>query len=291
MTNDRLALGTVQFGLEYGVANTAGRVQPEDAKDILQQAAAQGVDTLDTAIVYGDSENTLGQAGVAGWKVVTKLPALPEGSTDVAGWVEAQIEGSLNRLGVAQLHGVLLHRPAQLLGEHGKQLLGPLLHLKAQGITRKIGVSVYGPEELDMLAGEMPLDLVQAPLNILDRRLVESGWAKRLKNRGTELHVRSAFLQGLLLMQTDQRPEKFARWRSVWTEWTRWLGEAGLTPLQACLGYVLGVEEVDKIVVGVDSVGHLKEILAASGSGLPSLPNWPQPVDADLINPGHWNQL
>lgn len=130
---------------------------------------------------------------------------------------------------------MLLHCPEQLLSEqHGKPLLKALQQLKTQGITRKIGVSVYGPEELDRLMDEMPFDLVQAPLNILDRRLVESGWARRLKDQGTEVHVRSAFLQGLLLMTPDQRPEKFARWRPVWSEWSRWPGKAGLTPLQAC---------------------------------------------------------
>jgi aryl-alcohol dehydrogenase-like predicted oxidoreductase len=246
---------------------------------------------LDTAIAYGDSESTLGQAGAGDWSVVTKLPALPEGCADVAGWVETQMEGSLKRLGVSQLHGVLLHRPDQLLGEGGKSLFKALQHLKAQGITRKIGVSVYGPQELDRLMAEMQFDLVQAPLNILDRRLMESGWAKRLMNQGTELHVRSAFLQGLLLMTPDQRPEKFARWSHVWSEWTRWLAETGLTPLQACLGYALGVEEVDKVVVGVDSVKQFKEIVAASNSALPSLPDWLQPIDTDLINPSHWNQL
>lgn len=289
--NDRLALGTVQFGLEYGVANQVGRVQLEDVRHILQEAAAQGVDTLDTAIAYGDSESTLGQVGVGGWKVVTKLPALPEGCADVAGWVEAQIEGSLNRLGVSQLHGVLLHRPEQLLGEDGQSLFKALQHLKAQGITRKIGVSVYGPEELDRLMAEMQFDLVQAPLNILDRRLLESGWAGRLKDQGTELHVRSAFLQGLLLIAPDEQPERFARWQPVWAEWTRWLDETGLTPLQACLGYVLGIEEIDEVVVGVDSVKQLQEIFAAAHSPLPSLPDWPQPIDTDLINPSRWTQL
>jgi len=288
--NDRLALGTVQFGLEYGVANQAGRVQLEDVRNILQEAAAQGIDTLDTAIAYGESESALGQAGVNGWNVVTKLPTLPEGCADVAGWVEAQMEGSLKRLGVRQLYGVLLHRPEQLLGEDGNSLFKALQHLKAQGITRKIGVSIYGPEEIDRLMAERQFDLVQAPLNILDRRLVESGWARRVKDQGTELHVRSAFLQGLLLMAPDQRPGKFARWQPVWSEWTRWLGETGLTPLHACLRYVLGVEEVDKVVVGVDSVRHLQEILAASHAPLPSLPNWPQPIDSDLINPSCWNQ-
>lgn len=289
--NDRLALGTVQFGLEYGVANRAGRVQLEDVRHILQEAAAQGVDTLDTAIAYGDSESTLGQAGAAGWRVVTKLPALPEDCADVAGWVETQLEGSLKRLGVSQLHGVLLHRPEQLLGEHGCSLFEALQHLKTQGITRKIGVSVYGPEELDRLMAEMRFDLVQAPLNILDRRLLESGWAGRLRDQGTELHVRSAFLQGLLLMAADQRPEKFSRWQPVWSEWARWLDETRLTPLQACLGYVLGVEEVDKVVVGVDSVDQLREILATAHSPLPSLPDWPHPIDTGLINPGRWPQL
>lgn len=287
----KIALGTVQFGLEYGIANQAGRVPLDDVRNILEDAAAHDVDTLDTAIAYGDSESTLGQAGVGGWNVVTKLPTLPESCTDVAGWVEVQIEGSLSRLGVTQLHGVLLHRPDQLLGPHAKLLYVALQRLKDQGITREIGVSVYDPEELDRLIGEMQFDLVQAPLNILDRRLVESGWARRLMNLGIELHVRSAFLQGLLLMEADQRPEKFARWDATWSEWARWLGETGLTPLQACLAYVLGIEEVSRVVVGVDSVKQFQEILAASHSALPSLPNWPQPIDANLINPSRWSQL
>lgn len=287
----KIALGTVQFGLEYGVANQTGRVPPEAAKSILQQAAVQGVDTLDTAIAYGDSEAILGQAGVDGWNVITKLPRLPEGCVDVAAWVEAQTEGSLNRLGASQLHGVLLHCPEQLLGADGRSLFRALWRIKTQGLTRKIGVSVYRPEELDRLMAEMQFDLVQAPLNILDRRLVESGWARQLKKQGTEIHVRSAFLQGLLLMAPDQRPAKFSRWNSIWSEWSRWLGETGLTPLQACLGYAMGVEDVDKVVVGIDSAKQFQEIFAARNSSLPNLPNWPQPIDADLINPSHWNQL
>lgn len=287
----KIALGTVQFGLEYGVANQTGRVPLEEVENILQEASARGVDTLDTAIAYGDSETILGQAGVSGWNGVTKLPALPEGCADVAAWVETQIKGSLSRLGVGQLHGVLLHRPEQLLGEYGRQLFEAMQHLKTQGITRKIGVSIYGPEELDRLMPDMRFDIVQAPLNILDRRLVESGWASRLMSQGTELHVRSVFLQGLLLLPPDKRPDKFERYVSLWYEWSRWLDEVQLTPLQACLGYVLGVKEVDKVIIGVDSVKQLKEILAASYASLPSLPNWPQPIDTDLINPACWSQL
>lgn len=288
---NRLALGTVQFGLEYGIANESGRVNQDEASKILTESAKSGIDLLDTAIGYGDSERVLGQVGVAGWKVVSKLPTLPDECPDVASWVEAQVAGSLARLGVGSLYAVLLHRPDQLFDARGKQLLEALERLKAQGRAEKIGISIYAPDELDRLYDGMHLDLVQAPLNILDRRLVDSGWAQRLKGLGVELHARSVFLQGLLLMPASRRPTKFARWQHIWTEWDRWLTEVGLTPLQACLRYALSVEEVDKVVVGVDGVAQLREILAAATDSLTSAPNWPQNTDIDLLNPARWNQL
>lgn len=287
----KIALGTVQFGMEYGVANQAGRVKLVDVKSILELAASKGVDTLDTAIAYGDSETVLGQAGVDEWQVVTKLPAVPDGVSDITAWVTAQLEGSLNRLGIRHLHGVLLHRPDQLLGKDGRAIVYALQHMKALGYTRKIGVSAYSPEDIDMLAGILHLDLVQAPLNILDRRLVVSGCAQRLKDQGTEVHVRSAFLQGLLLMPESSRPEKFQRWNTLWGHWHQWLRESSLTAVQACLAYATSVQEVDRIVVGVDSLTHLNEILTSSHARLGTLPDFAQLVNADLINPSLWNQL
>lgn len=289
--NNRLALGTVQFGLEYGVANNAGRVNLDEAGKILAEAAHAGINMLDTAIAYGDSESTLGKIGVAGWHIVTKLPEMPDTCTNVAEWVEAQIRESLNRLGVQQLHAVLLHRPAQLLEARGPQLFAALERLKILGYTKKIGISIYDPSELDSLFRDMHFDLVQTPLNILDRRLVTSGWAQRLRSSGTELHVRSAFLQGLLLMPAANRPPKFNRWQSLWSEWERWLNETGLSPVEACLRYVMSVEEVDNVVVGVDSAAQLHEIHAAAIGVLPGLPDWPQTIDPVLLNPALWSRL
>lgn len=289
--NNRLALGTVQFGLEYGVANNAGRVNLDEAGKILAEAAHAGINMLDTAVAYGDSEATLGKIGVADWRIVTKLPEMPDTCTDVAAWVEAQVRGSLDRLSIQQLHAVLLHRPAQLLEARGSQLFAALERLKILGYTKKIGISIYDASELDGLFREMHFDLVQAPLNILDRRLVTSGWAQRLKRSGTELHVRSAFLQGLLLMPADKRPQKFNRWQSLWSEWERWLHETGLSPVEACLRYAMSVEEVDNVVVGVDSAAQLHEIHAAAIGGLSGLPDWPQTIDPVLLNPALWSRL
>jgi aryl-alcohol dehydrogenase-like predicted oxidoreductase len=287
----KIAIGTVQFGLDYGVANQAGRVPFDEVQKILEIASARAIDTLDTAIAYGDSESMLGQAGVFEWKVVTKLSAVPMDCVDVAGWVYSQVESSLIRLGINRLHSVLLHRPEQLLGDTGDQLFNALQYIKAQGLAKKIGVSIYAPHQLDRLTRTMDFDMVQAPLNILDRRLIESGWASRLKARGVELHVRSAFLQGLLLLRSYRRPSKFSRWQSVWIEWERWLAETGLTPLQACLAYVLGVEDVDKVVLGVDSSQQLIEILGSARPPLLNFPNWPQPIDSNLIDPSQWSKL
>lgn len=288
----RLALGTVQFGLDYGIANTSGQVDLAAVAELLALARRNGVDTLDTAFAYGISEQVLGAVGVEDWNVVTKLPALPDACPDVAGWVQTQMQMSLERLGVSQVYSVLLHRPAQLLGAQGKELLTALEHLQLSGQTQKIGISVYGPEELEALFALKTFDLVQAPLNILDRRLLVSGWAARLKLAGVELHTRSAFLQGLLLLPHFQRPEKFSRWNALWSEWQQWLEATGQTPLEACLRYVFSISDVDKVVVGVDSSNQLKQILAAANDSLPGFPpDWSSPVATELLNPALWNTL
>ncbi len=287
----KLALGTVQFGLEYGVANASGRVTAQEARAILQSAESYGMDTLDTAIAYGESEAVLGQLGIEGWKTVTKLPEVPVKCPDVTLWVHDQIQQSMTRLRVTQLHGVLLHRPGQLLERVGPDLYAVLQDIKAQGMTRKIGISVYGPAELERLIDVYAVDLVQAPLNILDRGLVESGWASRLHNGGIEVHTRSAFLQGLLLMQPSQRPAKFNRWADVWGVWDKWLAHTGLTPLQACLRYVSNLSEIDRVVVGVDAACQLEQIVEAAEGDLTSYPEFGLLSDMRLINPSTWSNL
>jgi len=273
------------------VANTAGRVSIDMADAILRSAQLRGMDTLDTAIAYGDSESVLGGLGVQGWKVVSKLPPVPEGCPNVAQWVRTQTQESLQRLGLQRMYGLLLHRPGQLLEGFGSDLYAALQALKAEGLVSKVGMSVYGPAELDDLWSKYHVDLVQAPLSILDRNLVDSGWASRLKDAGVEIHTRSAFLQGLLLMPADKRPDRFKRWSDLWQVWDRWLLATGMTPLQACLGYVTSLDEIDRVVVGVDSVMQLNEILAAANGVLDSLPAFKPLQDDRLINPACWNQL
>lgn len=284
----RLALGTVQFGMNYGIANQKGQISLNQAKEILQQGFVSGLDTLDTAITYGDSEQILGEIGIINWKVVSKLPAVPDSCNDISKWVITSIEESLRRLKVAKLYGLLLHRPQQLLEKDGPKLFEALKLLKQEGLVQKIGISIYDTSELDDLCSMFHFDLVQAPFNLLDRRLIESGWLFRLADQGIELHVRSIFLQGLLLMNPVERPKKFDQWLPLWNKFDDWINQSGITRLQACLRYALSFPEISKVIIGVDSLSQLTEIFTAANSPTLQIPDKIRTDDPNLLNPARW---
>lgn len=286
----KLALGTVQFGLDYGVANQRGRIPQNEAAQIIALARAKGIRVLDTAIAYGDSEEVLGNIGVQNADVITKLPAFPDECTDIRAWVRQQVEGSLRRLKVDKVHGLLLHRPAQLAQARGHELYEAMNSLKAMGKVDKIGISIYRPDELKPILPAMKIDIVQAPFNILDRRLISSGWMDQLVAQGVELHVRSVFMQGLLLLSNAQRPRYFRRWDALWTQWEQWLTEQRLSPLQACLRYAAGFAAISKIVVGVDSAAHFEAIAEAASGPMPPVPDALQSSDEDLLEPTRWKR-
>lgn len=287
----KIALGTVQFGLPYGIANQVGQVSRLEAKAMLQLASANGIDTLDTAIAYGESETCLGEVGMQGYKLVTKLPAVPAECADITDWINMQFAGSLSRLGVTAVHGLLLHRSEQLLGPYGKTIYRALQELKGNGQVKKIGVSIYAPNGLDAITEQFRLDLVQAPFNLVDRRLLTTGWLQRLKAQDVEIHTRSAFLQGLLLMPQTAIPAQFVPWGDVWQTWHQWLADHDVSAVQACLAYPLSFPEVDRVVVGADSASQLAQIISAANyvpqGDLPEL----QCEEENLINPVNWPKL
>lgn len=287
----KLALGTAQFGLPYGIANLAGQTSQSEAKRILQHARSVGMDTLDTAIGYGESETILGKIGVDEWDVISKLPAVPPLCPNVTEWVFTSVQASLDRLNTSSLSAILLHRADELLQEHGSELYHALVSLKKQNLVDKIGISIYEPKELDAILPLYRLDLIQAPFNLLDQSLLKTGWLPRLIEGGMEVHIRSTFLQGLLLMTGEERPQKFDQWNDVWNGYDDWLTKSNLSRLQACIRYSLSLEGITRVVVGVDSQKHLEEILAASKGSVPPTPDSMSVDDIDLINPARWHGI
>ena len=284
----KLALGTAQFGLKYGLANATDKVPRDMVAQLLNIASACDITMLDTAIAYGDSEQVLGLHNLAKFEIVSKLPAVPSDCSNVEEWVLEQTMASLKRLKTDKLHDLLLHRPAQLLGANGEKIYKSLLKLKEQGMVDQIGVSVYGPDELSELIKRFDFDVIQAPMNIFDRRMENTGMLKHLKKIGITIHIRSAFLQGLLLMSNEKIPIYFAPWAPLIKQYHQWLNQQSLSPLQACLSYLNQHSDIDKIIVGVDDIWQLKQIIAATDAPSIDMPDFLQSVDEGLINPSRW---
>jgi aryl-alcohol dehydrogenase-like predicted oxidoreductase len=284
----KVALGTVQFGLNYGVANAGGQIPPDQAARILHEARQAGIDTLDTAIAYGNSEERLGELGVQDWKIISKIPALPRTVDHVGDWVMQQVRGSLQRIGVKQLDGLLMHQPSDILGPQGAAYVRSLRQVRDEGLARSIGYSIYTPNELHALVPVFAPDIVQAPYNIIDRRIVTTGWMARLADNGIRIHTRSAFLQGLLVMPNESRPSWFDRWQPLWQAWSEACAQSELSPLELSLGYVLAQASIERVVVGVDSLVHMKQIINVARRPVTEVCPQIELEDLELIEPSRW---
>jgi len=284
----KLAIGTAQLGSAYGVANTSGILPEKEMKKIFDRATLEGIDTIDTARSYGESEIILGNSCVDNFKVITKLPPVPDNCLNIEKWVDNFIERSLMSLKLKKIYGILLHNPNQLLSESGKVLFRALESYKKNGVISKIGISIYSPSQLDLILPKFSIDIVQAPFNIVDRRILNSGWLEKLSKKNIETHIRSVFLQGLLLMQYEKIPNQFSNWNRVWLKWKNWLLDNEISPVHACISFVDSFQEVDKIIVGFDSFAHFEQIIVASKK-LPinNIINI-ELEDELLINPSNW---
>jgi hypothetical protein len=286
----KLGLGTAQFGLRYGVANSRGQVSQEDINQILEFCKQIGIDTLDTAIDYGESEECLGRSGISDFSLVTKLPSIPDNCEDINAWILDQVKASLDRLKIDNIYGLLLHKPEQLFSKEGSEILKTLITLKETRIIKKIGISVYSPEEFTRLFSLYDFEIVQCPLNLIDRRLATSGWLEKLESQGVEVHIRSCFLQGLLLMPKIKIPSQFQVWSFLWDEWHDWLDNNRVSALEACIAFVLSHKSIDKAIVGVDSKNQLQEIASFDKSIIKKFPDISN-HDTKLINPSYWENL
>lgn len=294
----RLGLGTVQWGMPYGITNRSGMATPETVAKLLARARQVGVGLLDTAWAYGDAERAIGSQGesAAGFSVVTKTRPLKGQAlspSEAAVFMGDAFDESLARLGVTSVYGLLVHHADDLLGPSGDALWTMMQKLKREGKVAKTGCSLYNPAQFFMLQARYALDLVQIPYNIYDQRYVTSGMASRTRSSGVEVHVRSAFLQGILLSEPDRLPAHFAGVRehhaALWAQYEA----SGLSPLQAALGFCLACPEIDKVIVGCERPEQWEGILEAaqatvSPESLRSLGRFATHDEA-VINPLRWN--
>ena len=280
----KIALGTVQFGLDYGITNHSGQVAIDEVKDILNYAKTNNIDTLDTAARYGNSEQVLGEVGVNNYRIITKTTPLKNG-------VDGVIKGfhqSLDNLNIGQVEGLLIHNIDDTKDKRFGELFHKLNNLKEEGLINKIGFSTYTPDQVDFLLENFDFDLIQVPFNIFDNRLIQGGQLKALKKKKIEIHARSVFLQGLLL-DFNNLSDYFLTWKNEFDIYQNVVKESGLSKLEYALNFALSVHEIDKVLVGVNSEDQLREIVS-SVKGQGDLSAYPI-CDKNLLNPSNWGKL
>jgi aryl-alcohol dehydrogenase-like predicted oxidoreductase len=290
---NKIALGTVQFGINYGVNSTGCQVTPSAVADILNYSRSHNIELLDTAPVYGNSEKVLGSANIKDFKIVTKTRSFNQSfiSDREINLLISDFNQSLQLLKKKSIYGVLVHNADDLLSPGSDKIINQLRIFKQHGLISKIGVSIYTSDQLQKIIDRFDIDLVQLPFNILDRRLIDSGILHKIYNQGIEVHARSVFLQGLLLMTKESRPKKFGRWNDLWKLWHEWLSDNKLTALEATIRYAISIPEISKVLVGVDSKDQLRNIFEAIDGQLPPIPEEFSMYDSDLLNPSNWNNL
>jgi aryl-alcohol dehydrogenase-like predicted oxidoreductase len=269
----KLVLGSVQFGIPYGVSNSEGQTSREQVSRILDLAYQAGIRSIDTAANYGNAENVLGDEvdNIKDWQIITKIPPISEEriSLPQIEKTRAAFFNSLEKLRVENLEGVLVHACEDLFKKGGDVLFQELANIKSEGHIKKIGVSIYNGEQIIRIINRFDIDLVQLPINIIDQRLIYGGHLPLLKKHNIEVHARSIFLQGLLLMDVAELPPYFKPIEAKLRDVKEKAVENSFKLLELLLGYISGIKEVDKVVIGVNSVEQLKEILSCKKKVLP----------------------
>lgn len=284
MNRPRLALGTVQFGLAYGVAGRGVAVPRDEVRAILRRASSLGIATLDTAAAYGDIEARLADLSDGEFNIVSKIECLPDDLEveAVGDWVRMQADRSRSRLG-DRLVALMAHRDEDLTEARGAAMWSALREWGAEHRVA-VGASCYVPARLERLASLDGFQIAQVPGNALDQRVAHVP----LGSCDVQVHLRSAFLQGLLLMTPGAAQHAVPRASAALERWRAWCSEHGTAPMVAALSIVKSFSLIDTCVVGVDSLSQLEEIAAAWERATPEAAPELQCSDPEVVDPRAW---
>ncbi|NQV76550.1 MAG: aldo/keto reductase [Bacteroidetes bacterium] len=281
----KLALGTVQFGINYGVSNDLGIPDDSELRRVFDIAFLNGITVLDTAPAYGNAEERIGVLSENRFKVVTKFVNVASRQA-----LRDTLEQSIQRIKAEQLYAYMAHNSDELISK--PDLWDFLRSEREKGRIKKIGYSLYTTDQLEqLLLLEMKPDIVQLPYNLIDSKF--ENYLPELKSYGTEIHIRSVFLQGLFFMDTESLPEKLQPLKSTLLEIKRLCTENNLTIAQLLLSYVNHHPLINKIVVGVASARQLLENISDMATehlsnDLLEQIKMIKVADAELLNPVNW---
>ncbi len=288
---EKIILGTAQFGFDYGINNTVGKLKQESVNEILNFAYTNSIGILDTAEKYGDSHEVIGKFHKAfdvKFKVITKFDPTRE---DLPMDLTERIKRNLAVLNVNYLYGYMFHS-FDSFKKCFDQYREELLELKSKGLIQMIGVSVYTNSEINELLHYDCIDFVQFPFNFLDNINKRSESIEKLKRRGIQVHTRSTFLQGLFFKR--EIPDSL-KYLEIYIDLAKQIATGRNIDLNTlALNYVFQQDNIDNVLFGVDSVEHLRKNInllrtPISRETIVEI-NSIDVKETELLNPANWNR-
>jgi aryl-alcohol dehydrogenase-like predicted oxidoreductase len=286
----KLCLGSVQWGSSYGISNTNGQTEPNEVLKILNEARLKGIQLVDTATSYGMAETVLGNYDLNLFSIVTKTPMFEKKiitKLDAEKLIN-EFKQSLQKLNIDSCYGLLLHHKEEIFKKGSEHLISALNELKSNGLVKKIGISIYDSTKVNEVVEKLKPDIIQLPLNVLDQRVIQDGTLKDLKSNNIEIHARSIFLQGLLLMPHEKIPTFFKKWQNKFNDWERICLEKKMNFVEAALNFVINQNDIDYCIIGVESLKQLKQCISATELDKKIDVTELACNDIKLINPTNW---
>jgi uncharacterized protein len=286
MTNDKIILGTVQFGLHYGINNLAGKPSEKEVFNILDIAHDNGIDCLDTADAYGDSIALIGKYHKSRsfrFKVLSKFKNIKRDD------LKDNVIKSLKEINISDFEVYSYHSFNEY--ENNQDLMDILIELKSKGIVTKIGISVYTNSELEQTILDSRIDVIQLPYNILDNINLRGSLIERAKSSGKEVHTRSVFLQGLFFVDSERYPEKLIPLKPYIQEIKDFCKAESVSMQSVALSYVLANKNIDRVLIGVDTSSQLLsniESIKNHQKAFEFIDNFVVVKETELLNPVNW---
>ena len=288
--NQRIGIGTVQWGQGYGLGSKNGSVPIDDLDRIVKKALEENVSCIDTSQNYGIAESLIGQYVKGAIPVVTKITVMADKTKLVDAYRDLHI--SINRskknLKTKQLESFLVHNPDFLKSNNVQVYIDALKKLKDNNVVKKIGISVYNEQEITSAIKLMSPDIIQVPINVFDQRLLKNGLLNEIKNNNCEIHARSIFLQGLLLLRCSELNNFFKPIATKIQNWQDFCKKENVSCTTAALNFIKNIDQVDVAIIGINSYQQFEQNLSNYKKDF-NFDSSPFAIDNDrFIDPRKW---
>jgi len=277
----RLIIGSANFTQKYGADPI--KLNYRENKKILNLAKKNGIYEIDTAKTYLKNKDVFLNIDKK-FKFSTKI--MPDSKWVSLEFCQKQLDDHFKNLNTNKIETLLFHDVKILFTKAGIKIFKNLEVLKKKKYFQKIGLSIYDTSCLSYINSNYNFDVVQCPYNILDKRILTTGWYDKLKNQGIETHIRSIFLQGLLVNKLIYKKNYFKKWQKPFFNWFKNLENNNISPIDYCLSDLLNYD-FNKIIIGINNSRNLKEIINFKTIGKNKMINF-NISDTKLIDPRNW---